>query len=425
MIKLGVIADDFTGATDIASFLVNNGLATVQLNGVPSADFCVEAEAVVISLKSRSCPAAQAVADSLRAVEWLQQQDCQQFYFKYCSTFDSTEQGNIGPVTDALLEKLGETQTIISPSLPVNGRTVYQGHLFVMDQLLSDSGMRHHPVTPMTDSNLLRVMEKQSQGQCGLVAYSVMEQGVDAVRQRLQVLKNEGKRYVVLDALNEQHLLTQGEALRDMKLVTGGSGLAIGLARQWATRTENTLPATDAGQPHSGSAVVLSGSCSVMTNKQVARYLQQAAGQAIDVARALQGASEQQAYVQELTDWIEAHRQDPLAPLLYATSSPEILAEIQQRFGPEASSQAVEKLFADIAAKLQQSGFERFIIAGGETSSIVAQTLGIQSFHIGPTISPGVPWVRSTDNTLSLALKSGNFGDEDFFARAQKEFHHA
>ncbi len=425
MMKLGVIADDFTGATDIASFLVNNGMATVQLNGVPSADFQVTAEAVVISLKSRSCPASQAVANSLRALAWLQQQGCQQFYFKYCSTFDSTAQGNIGPVTDALLDKLGETQTIISPSLPVNGRTVYQGHLFVMDQLLSDSGMRHHPVTPMTDSNLLRVMEKQAKGECGLVAYSVMEQGTDAVRQHLQRLKNEGKRYVVLDALNEQHLLTQGEALRDMKLVTGGSGLAIGLARQWADKTKNSQPATDAGKPHSGSAVVLSGSCSVMTNKQVARYLQQAAGQAIDVARALQGESEQQAYVQELTDWIEAHRYDALAPLLYATSSPETLAEIQQRFGPEISSQAVEKLFADIAARLQQSGFERFIIAGGETSSIVAQILGIQSFYIGPTISPGVPWVRSTDNTLSLALKSGNFGDEDFFARAQKEFHYA
>lgn len=425
MITLGVIADDFTGATDIASFLVNNGLTTVQLNGVPKTDLQVEAQAVVISLKSRSCPVDQAVADSLRALDWLQQQGCQQFYFKYCSTFDSTEQGNIGPVTDALLDRLGETQTIISPSLPVNGRTVYQGHLFVMDQLLSESGMRHHPVTPMTDSNLLRVMEKQAQGHCGLVSYAVMEQGADAVKQRLDVLKAEGKRYVVLDALNEQHLLTQGEALRDMTLVTGGSGLAIGLARQWASETHHRQQATDAGKPHAGSAVVLSGSCSVMTNKQVARYLPQAASQAIDVARCLNGEIDQQAYVQELTDWIESHRQDPLAPLLYATSSPEILADIQQRFGPEASSQAVEKLFADVARKLQQRGFERFIIAGGETSSIVVQTLGIQSFHIGPTISPGVPWVRSTDNTLSLALKSGNFGDENFFARAQQEFHYA
>ncbi|MEH2922271.1 3-oxo-tetronate kinase [Samsonia erythrinae] len=420
MIKLGVIADDFTGATDIASFLVNNGLPTVQLNGVPPSDFKVETQAVVISLKSRSCPAQQAVADSLKALTWLQQQGCQQFYFKYCSTFDSTAKGNIGPVTDALLAQLGETQTIISPALPVNGRTVYQGYLFVMDQLLSESGMRHHPVTPMTDSNLMRVMEQQAAGRCGLVPYNVMDQGAEAVKQRLAALKEQGMRYVVLDTLNERHLLTQGEALRDMKLVTGGSGLAIGLARQWAGSTAQNGSATEAGRPQSGAGVVLSGSCSVMTNKQVARYLKQAAGRAIDVARCLDGA--QPSYVQELVDWVKAHRNDALAPLLYATSSPDQLAQIQQRWGAEASSQAVEKLFAAVASQLQQDGFQRFIIAGGETSSIVVQMLGIHAFHIGPSISPGVPWVRSTNHPLSLALKSGNFGDEDFFARAQKEF---
>ncbi|QQA76171.1 3-oxo-tetronate kinase [Pectobacterium parmentieri] len=422
MIKLGVIADDFTGATDIASFLVNNGLPTVQLNGVPPSDFKVDTQAVVISLKSRSCPAEQAVADSLKALAWLQQQGCQQFYFKYCSTFDSTAKGNIGPVTDALLDQLGETQTIISPALPVNGRTVYQGHLFVMDQLLSESGMRHHPVTPMTDSNLMRVMEQQATGRCGLVPYAVMDQGAEAVKQRLAQLKEQGMRYVVLDTLNEQHLLTQGEALRDMKLVTGGSGLAIGLARQWAESATQTGSATEAGKPQSGAGVVLSGSCSVMTNKQVAHYLKQAAGRAIDVARCLASDDAQAAYVQELADWVKAHRDDALAPLLYATSSPNELAQIQQRWGAEASSQAVEQLFAAVAHQLQQDGFQRFIIAGGETSSIVVQTLGIHAFHIGPSISPGVPWVRSTNHPLSLALKSGNFGDEDFFARAQKEF---
>lgn len=422
MIKLGVIADDFTGATDIASFLVNNGLPTVQLNGVPPSDFKVDTQAVVISLKSRSCPAEQAVADSLKALAWLQQQGCQQFYFKYCSTFDSTAKGNIGPVTDALLAQLGETQTIISPALPVNGRTVYQGHLFVMAQLLSDSGMRHHPVTPMTDSNLMRVMEQQAAGRCGLVPYAVMDQGAEAVKQRLTQLKEQGIRYVVLDTLNEKHLLTQGEALRDMKLVTGGSGLAIGLARQWAEPAAQTGSATEAGKPQSGAGVVLSGSCSVMTNKQVAHYLKQAAGRAIDVARCLESDDAQQVYVQELADWVKTHRGDALAPLLYATSSPDELAQIQQRWGAEASSQAVEKLFAAVARQLQQDGFQRFIIAGGETSSIVVQTLGIHAFHIGPSISPGVPWVRSTNHPLSLALKSGNFGDEDFFARAQKEF---
>ncbi|MFE8151646.1 four-carbon acid sugar kinase family protein [Brenneria goodwinii] len=422
MITLGVIADDFTGATDIASFLVGNGLPTVQLNGVPPSDFQVDAQAVVISLKSRSCPAEQAVAESLNALSWLQQHGCHQFYFKYCSTFDSTAKGNIGPVIDALLDALGETQTVISPALPVNGRTVYQGYLFVMNQLLSESGMRHHPVTPMMDSNLLRVMEQQAGGRSGLVPYQVMEQGAAAVKQLLAQLKQQGIRYVVLDTLNERHLLTQGEALRDMKLVTGGSGLAIGLARQWAKSPQQTAAATAAGMPQSGPGVVLSGSCSAMTNKQVARYREQAASCAIDVARCLQGDKERQAYARELTVWVNEHRDEALAPLLYATASAEELTRIQQHWGAEASSQAVESLFASVARQLQQDGFQRFIIAGGETSSIVVQTLGINAFHIGPSISPGVPWVRSTNHPLSLALKSGNFGDEDFFARAQREF---
>ncbi|VTR17081.1 Uncharacterized protein conserved in bacteria [Serratia fonticola] len=212
---LGVIADDFTGATDIASFLVENGLPTVQLNGVPQDDTPVDSQAVVISLKSRSCPVDQAVEQSLQALAWLQRQGCRQFYFKYCSTFDSTAQGNIGPVTDALLDALGEQQTVISPALPVNGRTVYQGYLFVMDQLLSESGMRNHPVTPMTDSNLMRLMEAQASGRCGLVNAVEMDRGADSVQEKLQQLAQQGVRYAVLDTLNEQHLLTQGEALKN------------------------------------------------------------------------------------------------------------------------------------------------------------------------------------------------------------------
>ncbi|KOC93479.1 3-oxo-tetronate kinase, partial [Winslowiella iniecta] len=226
--RLGVIADDFTGATDIASFLVQNGMSTVQLNGVPSGDESFSTDAILVSLKSRSCPTEQAVSDSLAALRWLQQQGCERFYFKYCSTFDSTAQGNIGPVTDALLDALGEQQTIISPALPVNGRTVYQGYLFVMDTLLSESGMRHHPVTPMTDSNLMRLMERQARGKAGLIASAVIDQGPEAVQARLAALKADAVRYVVLDTLHEQHLLTQGAALKEMKLVTGGSGLAIG-----------------------------------------------------------------------------------------------------------------------------------------------------------------------------------------------------
>ncbi|WP_279355048.1 3-oxo-tetronate kinase [Serratia liquefaciens] len=385
---LGVIADDFTGATDIASFLVENGLSTVQLNGVPHDEMPIEAQAVVISLKSRSCPPLQAIEQSLQALAWLQRQGCRQFYFKYCSTFDSTAQGNIGPVTDALLDALGESQTVISPALPVNGRTVYQGYLFVLDQLLSESGMRHHPVTPMTDSNLLRLMEAQAQGRCGLVTAAEMDCGASAVVEKLQQLAQQSVRYAVLDTLNEQHLLTQGEALKNMKLVTGGSGLAIGLARQWA-------------QPGQGRP--------------------QAPAMAIDVARCLSEA-DRAAYVTELADWVQRQENAPLAPLLYATAEPEKLQQVQQQYGMAAASQAVESLFAGVVKQLQQSGYRRFIVAGGETSGVVTQALGIRGFHIGPCISPGVPWVRAIEQPVSLALKSGNFGDDNFFARAQTEF---
>ncbi len=421
MMRLGVIADDFTGATDIASFLVQNGLSTIQFNGVPHSSDTLDAQAIVISLKSRSCPAEQAIKQSLAALKWLQQQGCERFYFKYCSTFDSTAQGNIGPVTDALLAALGETQTVICPALPVNGRTVYQGHLFVGEQLLSDSGMRHHPVTPMTDSNLLRLMESQAKGKAGLIAAPIVGQGAQAVRRKLDELYEQGINYVAIDTLNEQHLLTQGEALRDMRLVTGGSGLAIGLARQWAAANAGQRSAEDAGRPQGERAVVMSGSCSQMTNLQVSAYRQQAPAQEVLVERCL---GDVENYAQQLCDWVGDNSHQALAPLLFATADARQLQVIQQQYGAQRSSEAVENLFAAVTRELKSRGWQRFIVAGGETSGVVAQSLGVTAFHIGPTISPGVPWVRDIQQPLSLALKSGNFGDEQFFRRAQTEFPH-
>lgn len=416
--RLGVIADDFTGATDIASFLVQNGLSTIQFSGVPTQSGPLSAQAIVISLKSRSCPPAQAVAQSLAALEWLQQQGCDRFYFKYCSTFDSTAQGNIGPVTDALLAALGETQTVISPALPVNGRTVYRGYLFVGDQLLAESGMRHHPVTPMTDSSLVRLMERQAQGRAAVIDAAELDKGAAAVAARLDDLCAQGIRYAVLDALHEQHLLTQGEALKQMRLVTGGSGLAIGIARAWAPAQQGS-DAQRAGWPQGDRAVVLSGSCSPMTNRQVAAYRQQAPAQEVNVERCIADAA---GYAAALCDWVEANAASPLAPLLYATADPQQLQAIQRQYGAARSSEAVEQLFAAVARALKNRGWQRFIVAGGETSGVVAQALGVTAFHIGPAISPGVPWVRDIHQPLSLALKSGNFGDEQFFARAQQEF---
>lgn len=413
---LGVIADDFTGATDIASFLVENGMQTVQLNGVPDRELELLADAVVISLKSRSCPDHEAVKVSLHALDWLQSQGCEQFYFKYCSTFDSTQFGNIGPVTDALLEQLGETFTVVCPALPVNGRTLFNGHLFVMGQLLSDSGMRHHPVTPMTDANIVRLMNKQSKGRAELVNFQIIEQGTQAVIDQFEHLQQQGFRYAVVDAFNESHLMTLGQACKNMKLVTGGSGLAIGIAQNWPQISESSEHAKSLGYPESGKTVVLSGSCSQMTNCQVNHYKSNASHFALDVSQCFSNPN----YHQEIADWVMAHIEEPLAPIVYATADIDVLHTIQNQYGANASSQAVEHLFSQLSQRLKQLGVRNYIVAGGETSGIVTQSLNVEGFYIGPQIAAGVPWVKSLQGDFSLALKSGNFGDEQFFTKAQE-----
>ncbi|MEZ8023343.1 3-oxo-tetronate kinase [Vibrio sp. 1F255] len=415
---LGVIADDFTGATDIAGFLVENGMRTVQLNGIPTGEFDTSADAVVISLKSRSCPVDQAVTDSVTALKWLQSQGCQQFYFKYCSTFDSTAEGNIGPVTDALLAELGESFTMVCPALPVNGRTVYNGHLFVFGELLSDSGMRNHPVTPMTDSSVVRMMDAQSEGVSGLVNFQTIEQGADAVTARFNELKAQGSRYAVVDAFNAEHLVTLGQAAKSMKLITGGSGLAAGIAKNWTGHLADQSDAKHAGSPVKAPTVVFSGSCSVMTNQQVAVYKQLAPHFAIDVKACLTNDQ----YANDVFDWVMTNNQGEFAPLVYATADAAALKAIQEEYGAQASSHVVEQFFSQLAIKLHQHGVKNFIVAGGETSGVVTQSLAVKGFHIGPQIAPGVPWVKSVEGELSLALKSGNFGDKNFFAKAQSFF---
>lgn len=415
---LGVIADDFTGGTDIAGFLVENGMRTVQLNGVPAEDTQVDADAVVISLKSRSCPAGEAVADSLAALSWLQEQGCQQFYFKYCSTFDSTAKGNIGPVTDALLDALDENFTIVCPALPVNGRTVFNGHLFVLGEPLNESGMRNHPVTPMTDSSLVRLMKAQSKGEVGLVNYQTIEMGSEQIRAKFDELQAQGCRYAVVDAFNADHLQTLGEAVKSLKLVTGGSGLAAGIAKNWVTHLADQSEAKSAGRPAKAKTVILSGSCSVMTNKQVASYQGKAPHFAVDVEACLTDDT----YSQQVSEWVCGQLENDYAPMVFATAEPEKLNAIQTQYGAEASSHAVEKFFSELAYKLKEHGVKNFIVAGGETSGTVTQSLGVKGFHIGPQIAPGVPWVKSLDGDLSLALKSGNFGDEAFFEKAQEFF---
>jgi 3-dehydrotetronate 4-kinase len=414
---LGVIADDFTGATDIAGFLVANGVSTSQIIGVPADGLVVEAEAVVISLKSRSCPPEQAVAESLASLAWLRRCGCPQIFQKYSSTFDSTAAGNIGPVADALLDALGQDFTVVCPALPVNGRTVYHGYLFVSGVPLAESGMRHHPVTPMTDSSLVRLMERQSKGTCGVVTADTVDAGVEAVRRSLDDLRQAGRRYAVLDALTTAHLKVLGRAVADMALVTGGSGLAAGMAKAWADRLVDPQRAAEAGRPTGCKPVVLAGSCSEMTNRQVAHYLEQAPAFAVEEERCLADAA---AYAGEIAAWVTTQRSRRWAPLVYATTEPQRLKGIQRRHGV-AVSLAIEATFAALARHLGDAGFDRFIVAGGETSGAVVQALGVRGLHIGPQIAPGVPWVRAIDKPYSLALKSGNFGQPSFFFDCQAD----
>jgi uncharacterized protein YgbK (DUF1537 family) len=418
---VGVIADDFTGGTDIAGFLVQNGLSVIQFLDVPDMSFSFgKQNAAVISLKSRSCPVTEAVQDSLAALRWLQTQGCEQFIFKYCSTFDSTPKGNIGPVTDALLDALGADITVMAPALPVNGRTVYFGYLFVNGVPLNESGMEKHPVTPMLDSNLMRLTEAQSFGKAANIPASVIELGVPAIRKALEELRVKGVSYAVPDALNDDHLTALGEAVEDLLLVTGGSGLGAGIARRIAAKYGlDGIRSVQAGYPPGGKCVVISGSASVMTNVQIARYRNKALSMQVDVRRAV---TEGDAFAEKLAAWVAGLPAGGSAPLLYSTIGAEELAVVQKKFGAEASGHAVETLFAKLATLLKDEGFDHFIVAGGETSGSVVKALGIKAFHIGPQIAPGVPWVRATDQPISLALKSGNFGGEDFFFDAQEFF---
>lgn len=416
-LQLGIIADDFTGATDIASFMAQAGWKVIQLNGIPvEAVDMTGLDAIVISLKSRSCPASEAVALSRQAALWLNHHGCKRLYFKYCSTFDSTPEGNIGPVTDMLLQLMQSSLAVLCPALPVNGRTVTAGHLFVHGQPLNESGMENHPLTPMTDANLMRVMEKQASGACGLVPLSCVHAGNVAIQAKITELQAEGKRYAVLDAMTEEDLLTLAAALPEGVLLTGGSGLAGALA---TLQPGNGLNDATELSATAGKALVLAGSCSSMTNQQVQYYRQLAPSRAVDVPRAVEDSS---AYLEELVDWCQS-QSGALAPMIYATRPVEEVKALQARFGVTVTGSAIENLLASLAVKLSQSGVNKIIVAGGETSSLLVQRLGVSGFTIGKSIAPGVPWVKDVNRPLWLALKSGNFGDERFFATAQEIYH--
>lgn len=418
---LGCIADDFTGATDLANALVRNGMRTVQTIGVPGDGDALkdvgQADAIVVALKSRTIPAQDAVAQSLAALRWLRAQGCRQFVFKYCSTFDSTDAGNIGPVAEALLDALGSDFTIACPAFPENGRTIFRGHLFVADTLLSESGMEHHPLTPMTDPNLIRVLQRQSQSRVGLLRYDAVARGAAAVGERIQALRAEGVRLAIADAVSDADLFTLGEACADLPLITGGSGIALGLPENF--RRAGLLPTrtdADAVAPVNGPGVVLAGSASRATNGQVARWLESGRpALRIDPLALARGEPVVDAALQ-----FAAEHKEPV--LIYATSSPDEVKAVQAQLGVERAGHLVEQALAGIAAGLRERGIRRFVVAGGETSGAVVQALGVRALRIGTQIAPGVPATVTLDEApLALALKSGNFGGPDFFDEALRQ----
>lgn len=416
MTLLGCIADDFTGATDLASMLVRNGMRTVQLIGAPDADAPVpDADAVVVALKSRTVPAADAVSQSLAALSWLQRAGCRQFFFKYCSTFDSTEAGNIGPVADALVVALGCGFAIACPAFPANARTIYQGHLFVGTSLLSESGMQDHPLTPMRDSNLVRVLSRQSDGTVGLVPFDIVKTGAGAIRDALMRLREQGRRFAIVDAISDDHLLAIGQAVANHALITGGSGIAMGLPENFraagllASGSSSDLPDI------TGPAAVLAGSCSRTTLLQVATARDHLPTLQLDPMT----TPDTDTLARTALDWA-ADQSGELPIVIAASTTPDRVAALQVRLGRDAAGALVEHTMALIAEGLVARGVRRMIVAGGETSGAVVSRLGITSLRIGPEIDPGVPWTlaQRAGADLLLALKSGNFGAADMFRTA-------
>ncbi len=410
---LGCIADDFTGASDLANTLAKAGMRTIQFVGAPKGG-AADCDAGVVSLKTRSIPVAEAVRQSLEALEALQKAGCRQILFKYCSTFDSTKEGNIGPVADALIAALGAGTAIVCPAFPTNARTVYKGHLFVGDKPLNESGMENHPLTPMTDANLVRWLGYQSKHKVGLITAETVAKGAEAVRAALEEAAAREEKLVVCDAIFDADLLVLGHAASGMALVTGGSGIAMGLPDNF--RASGAIGATPPAPPAPGGrAVAFAGSCSIATRRQVTYHARHEPSLLVDAEEVLAGEQT----VDATARWV-LHQPDGALPLVYSSADPEIVRALQGRHGTERMAHAVEDFFARLAEHLVRHGTHRIIVAGGETSSAVVSALGGAPMRIGPEIDPGVPvLVTDAAQPLALVLKSGNFGAEDFFLKAR------
>jgi 3-dehydrotetronate 4-kinase len=415
---LGCIADDFTGATDLANNLVREGMRTIETIGVPPQGLGTAVDAVVVALKSRTIPVRKAVAQSLEALRWLKAQGAVQIYFKYCSTFDSTPSGNIGPVAEALLDAMasnGSRFTIATPAFPDNGRTVFRGYLFVGDMLLHESSMQHHPLTPMMDSNLVRVLQAQCRGRVGLIDYRVVERGTDAILHRIDELRKQDVQIAIVDAVSNNDLRKLGPALKGMPLVTGGSGVAIGLPANFGIAPSNA--ASDLPRV-SGPRAIVSGSCSAATNRQV-RVFGTAGGESyrVDPMQLARGVD----VVTQAISWA-APRLSEKPVLIYSTAEPGDVKDVQDHLGVQGTGAVLEQALAAVSRGLVERGVRQLVIAGGETAGACVQALEATQLRIGPQIDPGVPWCHANSaiapEGLHLALKSGNFGADDFFVKA-------
>lgn len=403
--QLGCIGDDFTGSSDLANTLAKGGMRTVQYTGVPAGTAAPEVQAGVVALKSRSIDPGEAVAQSLEALEWLLEQGCSQIFFKYCSTFDSTASGNIGPVADALAEALNAHKVIVCPAFPGTGRSVYQGHLFVKDKLLNESGMQNHPITPMVDADLRRWLAPQTRYSVGHVPIDAVFGGADDIARALEEQHSAGHKHIVVDAIRDGDLVSIGRAAQNLPLITGGSGVALGLPANFGC-----VAAPVPWVPQAGKVIALSGSCSGATRAQVGRHVASHPGLEISADDVIEG----RLAATEIAGWLLASDGIPLA---YSSADPAAVAEVQGRYGQERSSAALEGFFAEVARLAVAGGATRVITAGGETSGAIVEGLVLDTLVIGPEIDPGVPALRAGTN-LVVALKSGNFGSEDFFEKA-------
>ena len=416
MLLLGCIADDFTGATDLANNLVRAGMRVVQAIGVPRDDLESDVDAVVVALKSRTIAAGQAIAQSLEALRWLRGHGARQIYFKYCSTFDSTPDGNIGPVTEALMDAFHTDFTIATPAFPDNARTVFKGYLFVGDVPLNESGMQDHPLTPMRDANLVRVLQAQCRRKVGLIDYQVVGRGAEAIRARIDALRKADVGIAVVDAISNADLDAIAPALAGLPLVTAGSGLAVGLPRNFGVAPSNRASALPAA---TGYAAIVSGSCSVATNRQVRTFIDHGGlAYRIDLLK----VALREDIVRDALRWAESRlAQGPV--LIYSTTDAAGVKRIQEQFGVAGASDMLERALGAITRGLVGLGVRRLILAGGETAGASVQALNVTTLRIGPQIDPGVPWCHASldeppPTGVHLALKSGNFGSDDFFSKA-------